>query len=352
MSTQPGIFRTATVIQYNGDGTVLIRLNQGESFAPLTPIQVPTSTAWTGKDAQFMGGYPEKGSSVIVSQGSGGQWQIVSYIGSDGIFDGRFLDTGSTKMDELQPGRALIQVKDQTHLYVDPKEGIVAGRADNFLQINPINNIISHNIEREMSFTEGSRKIDGVIKRDLQENANRNVLGSTLDSQIYDRSLYTIGLDPTTRVGFETIGSSVRNPALVENRKLVYEFANSEKVETDFKESNKYDGDSNIPADVPLLVNRRDMRTDVFSLSQEHPNHLIEVIEGTAVDTFGNILDLNRTPLPIGKLDDLSLRKSNSKSETFLKVKNLLRNSIAFHWELNAKKDLIEPKNRTGVQTI
>jgi stage V sporulation protein SpoVS len=67
----------------------------------------------------------------------------------------------------------------------------------------------------------------------------------------------------------------------------------------------------------------------------------MESIKGTVVDIFGNILDLNRTPIPVGK-DQFTLRdeKEPNKSQTFLKIKELERKSLAFHFEINARKNL------------
>ena len=79
------------------------------------------------------------------------------------------------------------------------------------------------------------------------------------------------------------------------------------------------------------------MRPNVFGLSLEYPNHLIETIKGTVIDSFGNILDINRNILPIGK-QNLSLRDAANKSKTYLDVRQELRKSLAMHVELNTRK--------------
>ena len=80
------------------------------------------------------------------------------------------------------------------------------------------------------------------------------------------------------------------------------------------------------------------MRTDTLSLSLQAPNHLIETIQGTAVDIFGNIVDLNRNPLPIGKTNLLSLSNNTNKADAFARIREQLRKSIAYHFEINVRK--------------
>jgi len=87
--------------------------------------------------------------------------------------------------------------------------------------------------------------------------------------------------------------------------------------------------------------NRRKSRSDTLSLSLVSPNYLMEQTKGTVVDIFGNILDLNRSPLPIGK-DQNTIRpdKTTDKTKSFFDIKALERKSLAYHFEINARKDL------------
>ncbi|KKN72141.1 hypothetical protein LCGC14_0413530 [marine sediment metagenome] len=334
-----GAFRRATIRGFNPNGTVRIGLDEGPSGKPST-YNVPISAAWTGKDGEFVGGYPEKGQSVVVSQGQSGEWYIVSFINSNDTFSASFVSSGSTKMSALRPGRALLQSKNGVRLFTDPNIGIQAGSARSFMHINPIRDIISHNFDSEYSFTEASRHINQPIKRDLSDNLSRNVLGSTLDSQAYDSSLFSVGMDPLTAICPRTVGSTIRNLPLVEDREIIYEFARSFRFTTDDDESAKYD-DPTISSQQPK-VSRRNMRSDAFSLSLEHPNHLMETIKGTGVDAFGNILDINRSPLPIGRTEPLSLRKNTSKSDAFNLIRGQHRKAIAYHFEINARKGGID----------
>lgn len=333
LGTRIGLFRLATIRSVNPNGTVRIGLEEGNLAGPINEYNVSCPAAWAGPEGEFLGGCPRVGSSVIVSQGQGGEWFIVNFVPSDNVFSSSFISNDSTRMSSLRPGRILLQTKTGNKLFVDPNIGTHIGDDDKFLHIDSGRSIISNNFNSNFSFTESSRSLKQIIKRDLAANLTRDVLGATLESQGYDDSLFSVGLDPSVATSSRTIGNIVRNPPLVENREIVYEFANSFAIANDAVESDLTKQGST-EAFEPS-VSRRNMRSDAFSLSLEHPNHLMETIKGTAVDAFGNILDINRSILPIGKIESLSLQKSR---DAFDKIKAQHRKAIAYHFEINVKK--------------
>lgn len=341
IGTKPGMIRSATILKYNGDGTVRVALDEGSIYGPANEFNAPIPAAWMGPSGEFMGGCPELGMSVMVSQGHGGQWFVIGYINSNDVFDGSFVSASDTLMSSLKPGVALIQVKNEVGISVDPNEGSSIGNPQTFQQINPNCGIITHNMKGEFSFTESSRNIDHVIRRDLVENLNRDILNSALDSLKYELSLYSVGLDPLLNVSRKTSGEFVRNPPLTEKREMVYEFARSYNYSTDEEESSRY-------TDKPRKfirprVDKQNMRADVLNLSLAHPNHLIETIKGTVVDSTGNILDINRVPLPAGRVESLSLLNSKDKSSAHDKLRAIERRSICYHFEINARKGDSDP---------
>jgi hypothetical protein len=335
-----GITRRATIIKYNNDGTVLLNLDEGTLAGSKNQFNAPIPSAWSGPNGEFMGGFPESGASVSVNQGQGGEWFVNGYIKSNDVFGNSFISSDTTQMSALKLGRAVIQVKNEIQLFLDPSTGIQAGNSDNFIQINPIKEILSHNFSSELTFTESSRKLRQKVKRDLFDNRNRDILGSSLDSQAYDDTLFTVGLDPLASISSKTSGNMIKNPPLVEDRELVYEFSNNFDILNDQDESERY-SNSNFKQKRPR-VSKRNMRSDTLSLGLDYPNHLIEITKGTVVDSFGNILDINRNIIPIGKNDDTSLRKSSDKSEAYNRIRTLSRKGIAYHFELNARKGKVD----------
>jgi len=350
LGTQIGMIREGTILRYNGDGTVRVALNEGQLSGPQNVFNTTVPSAWSGPNGEFMGGGPVEGSAVNVRQGHGGQWYIVGYGTSNDVFDLGFITADVTQMSALVPGRALIQVKDEIRIFVDPKIGIQAGDDVSFLHANPKRDLYSRNFNEEFSFTGSGFELKQVIKRDLVENSNRNILGSTLDSQNYENSLFRVGIDPTLKVTNKTQGDNVRNPALMENRELITEFDINFNFRTDREESAAYVNADALENDPP--VDKRKMRSDLLSLSLEHPNHLIETVKGTVVDSSGNILDINRVAIPIGRSDGLSLIKNPNKSEAFDKIRTSLRKSVAYHFEINTRKggsSITPPQNPPNV---
>src|SRR4030067_3136202 len=319
LGTLVGMLRLATIMKFNSDGTVRIALDQAKSIGSPSEFNTPIPAAWSGPNGEFIGGHPEVGASVVVSQGDRGQWFIINYVNSNDVFDGSFVSSNNTLMSALRPGRALIQTSNGNRILADPQIGMQLGNAREVVYIDPASGIFSHNIDAEMAFTEAGRKINQIIKRDLSDNINRSSFGSTLNSQSYDAQLRPICLDPLTAISPGTIRTFVRNPPFVESREVIYEFADSYEFTTDEDEGARYVDPKSAKSQPD--TSRRHMRSDALSLSLEYPNHLIEVIKGTSVDAFGNILDLNRNPISIGKEDKTSLRKSTDKKDSFFRIR-------------------------------
>lgn len=329
--SQTGVDRRATILKY-ANGIVSVRIDEIGIAQDKLELQVPIPASWINRFGEIFAKYPSVGDSVLIRQIQGGAWIISSYYPSDSSFSGTLFS--SDMMDDFKPGRILAQVKNKIKLYLDPQIGIKIGDSSHSVHIDPLNKIYSNNLPSNYLFSNASRQIDGVVKRDLADNSNRALVDSTLESHQYDKSLISIGLDPTAKVSLSTSGLQTRNPSFVESRKVIYEFANDFGFETDEKEFEKYSSKKNSY----LNDNKFEMRPNVFGLNLEYPNHLIEEIKGTGIDSFGNILDINRSVLPIGKMDNLSLSQSTDKGKTFLAIREEERKSLAYHFEINSRK--------------
>jgi hypothetical protein len=327
---QIGLERLATILDYNQeDHTILIGLNEASFAGTPKKISVPIPVQWAGSKGEFAGGYPPKGSTVVAAQGSSGQWFISNYSVSNAA-------VSTNQLNNFIPGRYVIQVANNQRIFLDPNSGINVGNELNYAQFDPRLNIFTCNYSSQMYFSEASRKIDGIIKRDIYESAKRSIGESNLLSHQYNKSLNSIPIDPSSSAAILSNGFSIRNAPFTEQRELIYEFANSYDVLNDGIESSLYK-DPTTPVPKPR-VNRRNNRADALSLSQEYPNHLIEIIKGTAVDAFGNVLDINKNILPVGKIDELSIKKNSDPQDAFNRIKAQLRKSIAYNFEINTKK--------------
>jgi len=332
------LVREATVKDYdlaNGLVRIVIDLAKGDAFSRVHDMPIPAS--WTGPSGEFAGGLPVVGAALRVAMTQGGAWAALAYTPNTGLVGNKESIAVSgfrtNVMSALQPGRHLIQVKDNIRHIVDPRIGVVFGDPTQNVQADPKASILSNTFENNMAFTEANRAVIGPVFRDIQANATRNVSGSALSSHEYQYSLTEIGLDPRTLAG----DSFTRNPGFNESREIVYEFRNSFDFTDDLTERKIYDNE--LLQSAPSYFPRTQSRADALSLSLIEPNQLIETIKGTVVDIYGNVVDLNRTVLPSGVVSGLSFgNNEQSAADTFSKLREQTRKSIAYHFEINARK--------------
>jgi hypothetical protein len=316
-------------------GTALVQLPLTQSNTPV-PIKIPAG--WVGPKGQISAGYPQRGTSIFCVRGQGNEWCFVGYDQTDSPtgFDG----DGTRRVSptqKLQEGRWLTLVENDINLIVDPRDGVIQGGSKQFTQADQSLGLWSVKFNEQMAFSEAHREITGPIYRDKKANRSRGVIGSSLTSHVYQKSLNQIGLDPKTKTSVSVADD--RNPALTEHRQMFYEFIDSFGYTYDEQEERLYAGEDQQKT---LPYQRKSSRTDTMSLSLDTPNYLAEIIIGTVVDIFGNILDLNRSILPSGIIESLNFTKSeDDKNIVFMKLKEQLRKSIAYHFEINARKSIL-----------
>jgi len=310
-------------------GIVYVKLPLTQSDT-LQPVKIPAG--WVGPKGQISAGYPQKGTPIFVILGQGNEWIFVAYDQPDGTST---YDSDGTRrvnpISKFRPGRWLTLVENDIGLIVDPSYGVIEGSSTHYTQSDPNLGIWSTRFPQEMHFSEAHREVSGPVLRDLDANGTRNVTTSALSGHQYNTSLRSVGLDP------KTTASAFSNPALTESRSMFYEFLDSYGYTNDKEENDLFAG-SDLSKTKPLQ--RKSLRTDTMSLSLDNCNYLAEIVIGTVVDIYGNILDINRYVLPSGIVDSLNFKKSqNDKDLVFRKLREQLRKSIAYHFEINARKE-------------
>jgi hypothetical protein len=324
-----GIIQSVDLVR--GVAMVLFPLTSSSST---NPVKLPVG--WMGPRGQISCGYPQVGTNIFAMVSQGGEWIFVSYDQPDSIstYDA---DGIRRVRNKLRDGNWLTLVEGGIGIIIDPTDGVTQGGPISFTQASSGSiDLWSSRFNQEMHFTEAHREITGPILRDLNPNNFKNVTGSSLTDHSYNSILTEIGIDPRSSTAVSL--TSNRNPALTESRKMYYEFISSFGYTNDPDEESIYAG-SKDPSK-PLPFQRKKSRTDAISLSLDQPNYLAEIIVGTVVDIYGNILDINRNILPNGIIESLSFRKSNEdKNVAFTKLREQLRKSIAYHFEINARKE-------------
>jgi len=329
LNEEVGLLRRGWIDSYDPEtNTLAIKLNNSPITSNNPAHSVPAPHSMFYNNGFFIGSFPVSGTPVVVGQGSGGQFYYVST-----------LPENLPALPSLDPGTLLIRANDLTKISLDTSYNIRLGSDVDGLHLNTQFGYFSKNFDNEYSFTQASRRVIGTVKRDTVINTNFDQ-NSKLENDDYDQFYTVIGLDPTSTTTSVSVGSN-KNPPLVEDREMIYEFEYDTNISDDLTESGLYGTKGSGTPPVPPILNRRTSRADTLSLTLAAPNYLMEIVKGTSVDIFGNILDLNRYPLSIGQgQNTINPNISKNTVQSFLAIKALERKSIAYHFELNARKDL------------
>jgi len=329
LNEEVGLLRRGWIHAFNeAKGKIFVKLLNSPVSGSNPPVTVDAPHGLFYNNGIYVGTAPDIGTPVVVGLGSGGEYYFVS-----------FLSENKNKVPTLTPGELLISSNDRTRITLNTSNHITIGSDGNKIQINTTQNYMSRNFHNDYKFTQASRKIDGVIKRDLIRNTNFSQ-NSKLEGTGYEPEYHIISMDPTV-TSSPIISGSSKNPPFVENRETIYEFQYKSNIADDLNESTIYSDTGTKKRKDYSYPSRRVSRADTLSLSLVSPNYLMESIKGTVVDIFGNILDLNRFPLPIGKdQNTIKSDKSTDKVKSFLNIKALQRKSLAYHFEINTRKDL------------
>lgn len=335
----PGMIRSGSIVDSSGDN-FRVQLTEVPAIRGKAPsVPIPRVFPLIDSSGLFIGSLPAKNTPVTVAQSLGGQYHFVNYEPEN-----------NNIVPDLQPGELLIRSSNTSKILMDLDSNIRIGSDINNIHVFassqrfPKSNLVTFNFENENHFTQGYREVGGLVKRDLKPNPQASSYSgnSKLEDDSYDPILSFVGLDPTSTANDIKVGPN-KNPPLVEHRQIVYEFQYQSNVEDDKVEANKYTTTSQ-STNFYTTPNRRSSRADTLSLSLVAPNFLIEEVKGTTVDIFGNILDLNRLPLPVGLTAETTLRTNGTVATTdskksYMNIRALERKSVAFHFELNARKD-------------
>jgi hypothetical protein len=331
-----GLLQRGSITGYDPvKGTMQVQLNVASAVKGQNRlvVDVPAPHTMFYNNGLFIGTLPSQGTPVVVAQGLGGNYYFVTHLAEN------LPVVPNLTQDEL-----LIQSNNATYITLDIYNNIAIGSDTNQIHINtgnknfPKTNLISLNFQNENHFTQAYREVGGLVKRDLSPNIYFNP-DTKLEDDSYDNKYKIIGIDPTVTSN-DILSGSTKNPPLVEHRELVYEFQYLSDVLDDTSEAIRYSGSGFTPTTY-TRPNRRRSRADVMSLSLVSPNYLMESIKGTVVDIFGNILDYNRVPIPVGQGSN-TLKPDNSpnKAVAYTNIRALERNSLAYHFEINARKNL------------
>lgn len=321
-------------------------------------IVCPIPHPYSGRGSGIFVGV-EKNAIVLVALARGEDPFIIGfvpdrslYFNQEGIDDSpielsEYPEVNSGEISIRSVAGAQIDVKNDGNVTLDANIGV--GTYD--LELSSAHNVFYNRADNEYKFSQAGRSIEGIIRRDFNQEETSQTTNSInfLFDESYDDLLNDVGRSTKDEVQLRTtkISKSVtRNPALVEQRQITYEYAYDygvrgleyealATVQTDKKTVE--DGINNIVIDSEA---REQRRTDVMDLNLRNYNHLIEKIQGTVVDIYGNMLDINRNVINTPEVEGLDTRNSDTAIESLKRINSFVRRSIKYHMEINSRKDI------------
>ena len=332
MSHFKNILRLGVFLSYDpATQTATIKMLDRSVDRPLERCDMP-SAVW--------GAYsiPPKNTKVLIGYGYREKPYIVQFL-TNAAFAQDLTQSSNTKnilvtdvqYPDLKPGEVALQGVRGAKVLLNALGELSFEFGDSSIKYNA-NNFSITDIHNQYSVSESGLSFSGIIRRDTRSAVSDvDRVANKLTSVKYESSLTDIGRNPKKRTSIISDGSdSIRNPALVEDRQLTYEFARSFMVGSIQEEKDRiainYKSNSFFSA-----PDRRDMsRSDVLNLNDKFRNNLLEEVRGTLVDRYGNLLDINRKILNVKSLTD----KVDLDYEDIQ-----FRRTIKYHFELNAKKE-------------
>jgi len=324
------------------------------------PIPHPCAGTGTGIFVGF-----QKNTKVLIAMAPQEQPYIVAIIPEHGYyFDQSGVSDSSVDVSpypDIKPGEISLKGKNSSIDLTTNSVCLDCGAGENGvdLEISRLSKAMFVRTSNLYSFSEAGRKTEGVVRRDKGdvEDPNDTKTLDFLSGIAYDSILVDIGRSPEDEVSLRSSMVSkltIRNPALVEKRDITYEFADSfgvrdiesESSATTLINQNNINESSN-----NIVVNpshRENRRTDSLDLNLRNFNHLIEKTEGTVVDIYGNVLDINRHKITIPELETINTK--DAASHGLKRLYSYLRRSVKYHFEINARKDVPDTNLPTKIK--
>lgn len=291
--------------------------------------------------------HPQPGMLVLVGWGNRERPFIVSYLPnrafSQDLTSSNYTENilaDSTGYPFLDESEVSIKGRLGTEISFQNEGTIIASFGESKVYMDQSNKFI---LDTEISTvkTESSLHRSGLVLRDLRnKSTSQEKTENKKTSLSHFRYLSPVARDPNFAPVLVSSGltqgfvEQIRNPPFVEERRIIKEFADSYNPGTLSEEKERTKEENNF--DFLFQPNHRSETSyDVLNLNPENPNNLIESVQGTLVDIYGNLLDINRNIIQFPS--DEEGRKNLEKR--LPQLYKLTRRSVKLHYEINSRKE-------------
>lgn len=317
------------------------------------PVRCPKPHPYAGRGGGILVGY-EPGTLCILSNGPQERYYVVQILPDINYYFNQEGAEGSTfeesSYPSLEPGEIILKsnvgsrvdLLSSGNIAIDADTGF--GSTD--FEFSRFAQGIFTRTNNLYRFSEAGRSFEGIVRRNLELEENTIELSSLdlLTGELYEGFLTPIGRSPDNDIANRSTRIAgkpqVRNPPFIEKRNIVYEYASSYNVqdfETEVRAIQDQLTNDNFANQISNL-NRNQRRTDTLNLNLLNYNHLIETVQGTMVDIYGNVLDINRNVIPIPGTDTIDTRKDSPND--LANIYDHIRRSIKYHFEVNSRKPI------------
>lgn len=244
---------------------------------------------------------------------------------------------------------------------VDVGDDLSLSSAESYVRVSVVYGHIHEKGTSFFAINDAGYEISGTIIRDKRTADFGTFDGVVIDHKYGDLETFyePVGRNPQRHINkIATSGTGflpplTRNPPLVENIRVLYEFPDDYDIGTEAEEQEILSGGINqqkqysTPEDYLEALNevnrsaakdpndRTVKRYNVFNFDDR--NKIIERIEGSAVDFYGNVIDLNRQPINIDFGEE---NKGNTTKENIVtKLNRLHRRGMVYHLSFNSRKE-------------
>lgn len=353
--------RKAYIDAANADGTYDIVYFDDNSNNPIKGVQaVNLGSFGSGVFNKYHVGAP-----VWIGQSYYFQPLIVGFADITGsIEQGNVLETNDIDAPKVQSGEIVIQASSGAHIDLRQSGDIkISNLQNDGLFLSDSHRALLVNSFQYYNLNESGYTIEGRVRRYHPSYLpqKNQVFVDLLNDPEADSFTVDVARDPTQKATpmnrARGVTNITRNPSFAEKRELILEFADSFFVRDSQTELNLASEFPKTLSEMQRSVAvrrgfgvdeqtfdnlRHSTRTNVLKLDT---NVIIERVQGTLVDVFGNVLDINYNKLNLPTIID-------GGKGSITAAHSLLNRSVAYHFQVNSRNSLSTASTGSGKFTF